>query len=113
MNVHSSFIQIAKICKKDKYTSARDWINYSATKRNKLLTVHERSGLEKLQAIMIPFAVYDILEKVKPQGQKSDQWFPGPEHERRGLTTKGDEDIFWKYSVSRFLVVATQLQTFV
>ena len=49
---------------------------------------------------MIPFAVYDILEKVKLQGQKSDQGLPGPEGERRGLTTKGHEDIFWKYSIS-------------
>ena len=31
---------------------------------------------------MIPFAIYDILEKVKPQGQKSDQGLPGPEHEK-------------------------------
>ena len=33
MNVHNDFIQTAKTCKKDKYTSASDWINYLATKK--------------------------------------------------------------------------------
>ena len=33
MNVHNDFIQTAKTWKKDKYTSASDWINYLATKK--------------------------------------------------------------------------------
>ena len=46
VDVHRGFIQTAKIWKKDKYTSASEWINYSATNRNTLQTVRERCGLK-------------------------------------------------------------------
>lgn len=49
---------------------------------------------------MIPLSGYDILEKVKLQGQKSDEWLPRPEGEKKGLATKGHEDILRKQSIA-------------
>lgn len=46
VNVHRGFIQMPKSGKKDKYTSASEWIDYSATNRNTLRTVRERRGLK-------------------------------------------------------------------
>ena len=41
------------------------------------------------------FHLYDILEKVKLLGQKSDQWFQETEIEKGLLVTKECEETFW------------------
>lgn len=47
--------------------------------------------LKKLHPV--GFYLYDILEIAKLQGQKSDQWFPGP-GEKEELITKGHGETF-------------------
>ena len=51
----------------------------------------ERSQSQKLHRVR--FHVYDVLEKAKLLGQRTDQWLPGAGL-RKELTTKGCEGFF-------------------
>ena len=57
------------------------------------IMISERSKLKRLHITW--FHLYDILEKMKVLGQKSDQWFQETEIEKGLLVTKECEETFW------------------
>ena len=57
----------------------------------KCIMLSERSQSQKLHRVR--FHVYDVLEKAKLLGQRTDQWLPGAGL-RKELTTKGCEGFF-------------------